>query len=85
MKARQPLFQIDRKPYDIALAQARANLAEARAKVDQAAREEARLQGLLAKQYISRKSYDDAVSASAMAKAVEQSAEAAAIKRSGIC
>ncbi len=80
VKARQPLFQIDRKPYDIALAQARANLAEARAKVDQAAREEARLQGLLAKQYISRKSYDDAVSASAMAKAVQQSAEAAVHK-----
>ena len=46
VKAGQPLFQIDRKPYDIALAQARANLAEAKAKVEQAAREEARLQGL---------------------------------------
>ncbi len=80
VKAGQPLFQIDRKPYDIALAQARANLAEAKAKVDQAAREEARLQGLLARQYISRKSYDDAVSASAMAQAVQQSAEAAAHK-----
>ncbi len=62
VKAGQPLFQIDRKPYDIALAQARANLAEAKAKVEQAAREEARLQELLAKQYISRKAYDDAVS-----------------------
>lgn len=80
VKAGQPLFQIDRKPYEIALAQARANLAEARAKVDQAAREEARLQGLLAKQYISRKSYDDAVSTSAMAQAVQQSAEAAVHK-----
>jgi membrane fusion protein (multidrug efflux system) len=80
VKAGQPLFQIDRKPYEIALTQARANLAEAKAKVDQAAREEARLQGLLAKQYISRKSYDDAVSASAMARAVQQSAEAAVHK-----
>lgn len=80
VKAGQPLFQIDRKPYEIALAQARANLAEAKAKVDQAAREEARLQGLLAKQYISRKSYDDAVSASAMARAIQQSAEAAVHK-----
>ena len=80
VKAGQPLFQIDRKPYDIALAEARANLAEARAKVEQAAREEARLQGLLEKQYISRKAYDDAVSASAMARAVQQSAEAAVHK-----
>ena len=77
VKAGQPLFQIDRKPYDIALAQARANLAEAKAKVEQAAREEARLQGLLDKQYISRKAYDDAVSANAMARAAQQSAEAA--------
>ena len=77
VKAGQPLFQIDRKPYEIALAEARANLAEARAKVEQTVREEARLQGLLAKQYISRKAYDDAVSASAMARAVQQSAEAA--------
>lgn len=77
VKAGQPLFQIDRKPYDIALAQARANLAEAKAKVEQAEREETRLRGLLDKQYISRKSYDDAVSTHAMARAAQQSAEAA--------
>ena len=77
VKAGQPLFQIDRKPYEIALTQARANLAEARAKVEQAAREEARLRGLLAKQYISRKAYDDAVSDLAMAQAAQQVAEAA--------
>ena len=77
VKAGQPLFQIDRKPYEIALAQARANLAETRAKVEQAAREEARFQGLLDKQYISRKTYDDAVSVNAMARAEQQSAEAA--------
>ena len=77
VKAGQPLFQIDRRPYEIALTQARASLAEARAKVEQAAREEARLQGLLAKRYISRKDYDDAVSANAMAQAAQQVAEAA--------
>lgn len=77
VKAGQPLFQIDRKPYDIALAQAKANLAEVKAKVDQAVREEARLRGLLDKQYVSRKAYDDAVFASAMARAAQQSAEAA--------
>lgn len=77
VKAGQPLFQIDRKPYDIALAQARANLAEAKAKVQQTAREEARLRELLDKNYISRKAYDDAVSDLAMAQAAQQSAEAA--------
>jgi len=77
VKAGQPLFQIDRKPYEIALAQARASLVEARAKVEQAAREEARLQGLLDKHYISRKSYDDAVSTHAMTRAAQQVAEAA--------
>ena len=75
--AGQPLFQIDRKPYEIALTQARANLAETKAKVEQAAREEARLRGLLNKQYISRKAYDDAVSDLAMAQAAQQVAEAA--------
>ena len=80
VKAGQPLFQIDRKPYEIALADARASLAEAEAKVEQAAREEVRLQGLLDKQYISRKSYDDAVSTHAMARAARQSAEATVSK-----
>lgn len=77
VKAGQPLFQIDRKPYEIALTQAHANLAETKAKVEQAAREEARLRGLLNKQYISRKAYDDAVSDLAMAQAAQQVAEAA--------
>ena len=77
VKAGQPLFQIDRKPYEIALAQARASLTEAKAKVQQAAREEKRLRELLDKNYISRKVYDDAVSDLAMAQAAQQSAEAA--------
>ncbi len=77
VKAGQPLFQIDRKPYDIALAQARANLAEAKAKVAQTTREAVRLRELLDKQYISRKAYDDAVSDQAIAEAAQQVAEAA--------
>lgn len=77
VKAGQPMFQIDRKPYEIALAQARANLAEAKAKVEQAVREEDRLRGLLGKGYISRKDYDDAVSTNAMSQAARQVAEAA--------
>ncbi|MBN8443319.1 MAG: biotin/lipoyl-binding protein, partial [Thauera sp.] len=39
VKAGQPLFQIDRAPYEIALA-------EARAKAEQTGREAARLKGL---------------------------------------
>ena len=77
VKAGQPMFQIDRKPYEIALAQSRANLAEAKAKVEQAVREEDRLRGLLGKGYISRKDYDDAVSTNAMSQAARQVAEAA--------
>ncbi|MCP5158046.1 MAG: efflux RND transporter periplasmic adaptor subunit [Gammaproteobacteria bacterium] len=76
VKAGQPLFQIDQIPYQIALAQARANRAEAKARVDQAAREAARLKGLLDKQSISRKEYDDATSTSALSQAILQATEA---------
>ncbi|MDR1163380.1 MAG: efflux RND transporter periplasmic adaptor subunit [Candidatus Accumulibacter sp.] len=63
VKAGQPLFQIDKAPYLNALA-------EARARAEQTAREEARLKGLLEHRAVSRKEYDDAASANAMAKAV---------------
>lgn len=62
VKAGQPLFQIDRAPYENALA-------DAKAKAEQTAREAARLKGLLAHQAISQKEFDDAVSADAMAQA----------------
>lgn len=77
VKAGQALFKIDPEPYEIALEQANANLGEATAKVEQAAREQARLRGLLDKQYISRKAYDDAVSAHDIAKAAREVAKAA--------
>ncbi len=73
----QPLFQIDRAPYEIALAQARAALAGARAQAEQAAREAARLKGLLDKQAVSRKESDDAASLEAISRAALQAAEAA--------
>ena len=72
----QPLFQIDRAPFEIALAQARAALVGARALADQAVREAGRLKGLHEKLAISRKEYDDAVSAEAIAQAAVQAAEA---------
>lgn len=68
VKAGQPLFQIDRAPYENALA-------EAKAKAEQTAREEARLKGLLAHQAVSQKEYDDATSANAMAQATLHQAQ----------
>ncbi|WP_334159000.1 efflux RND transporter periplasmic adaptor subunit [Oryzomicrobium sp.] len=62
VKAGQPLFQIDPAPYEIALA-------DAKAKADQAAREEARLKGLIGQQAVSQKEYDDAASNHAIAQA----------------
>jgi membrane fusion protein, multidrug efflux system len=68
VKAGQPLFQIDRAPYEIALA-------EARAKADQTTREEARLKGLLTHQAVSQKEYDDAASANAVAQSTLHQAQ----------
>jgi len=69
VKAGQKLFQIDRAPLEIALAQAKAQLAETQARVEQTSREAARLKNLLAQNAISQKEYDDTTSANAIAKA----------------
>ncbi|MFO1381534.1 MAG: efflux RND transporter periplasmic adaptor subunit [Chitinivorax sp.] len=69
VKAGQKLFQIDRAPLEIAQAQARAQLAETQARVEQTSREAARLKNLLAQNAISQKEYDDTTSANAIAKA----------------
>lgn len=68
VKAGQPLFQIDRAPYEIALA-------EAKAKAEQTAREANRLKGLAEAKAIARKDYDDALSADALAQAALRQAE----------
>lgn len=68
VKAGQPLFQIDRAPYEIALA-------EAKAKAEQTAREAARLKGLAEAKAIAQKDYDDAASANAVAQAALRQAE----------
>lgn len=68
VKAGQALFQIDQAPFEIALA-------DARAKAEQAAREAARLKGLLAQQAVSQKEYDDAQSSRAVTQAALQQAE----------
>lgn len=68
VKSGQPLFQIDRAPYEIALA-------EAKARAEQTAREKQRLKGLADAKAISQKDYDDAASADAMAQAALRQAE----------
>jgi membrane fusion protein (multidrug efflux system) len=68
VKAGQPLFQIDRSSYEIALA-------EARAKADQTAREMKRLKSLIEAKAISQKEYDDATSSHAIAQAALHQAE----------
>lgn len=68
VKAGQPLFQIDRSSYEIALA-------EAKAKAEQTSRELNRLKSLIEAKAISQKEYDDATSANAIAQAVLRQAE----------
>ncbi len=68
VKAGQPLFQIDRSSYEIALA-------EAKAKADQASREMNRLKGLIESKAISQKEYDDTVSNNAVALAALHQAQ----------
>ena len=77
VKAGQALFRIERAPFEIALAQATARLAEAQALDAQTARELQRLRGLVAERAISQKEFDDTVSASAVSAAAVRSAQAA--------
>ncbi len=72
--AGQPMFLIDPVPYQNALAQAKAQLAEQKARIEQTRREENRLQELLATQSISQREYDNAVSDNAVANAALQQA-----------
>lgn len=77
VKAGQALFRIERAPFEIALAQATARLAEAQAVDAQTARELQRLRGLVAERAISQKEFDDTVSARAVSAAAVRSAQAA--------
>lgn len=56
------LFVIDRAPFEIAVAQAKAAVSEARARQEQAQREAARLKGLADGKAISQREFDEAVS-----------------------
>src|SRR5437762_2234753 len=72
-----PLFEIDRAPFEVALAQAKAQHAQATAQVAQTQREETRLKPLVADRAVSRKEYDDSISARQLAEASLQQASAA--------
>jgi membrane fusion protein (multidrug efflux system) len=76
VKAGAPLFQIDPAPYEIALAQAQAQLAQERARQEQTGREAVRLKKLAEERAISQKEFDDAVSAQKLSAATLQAAEA---------
>jgi membrane fusion protein, multidrug efflux system len=76
VKAGQPLFIIDPKPYAAQVAQAEADLARAQAQKAQADRERARLAPLAERKAIGQKEADDAASNADLAAAAVQSAKA---------
>lgn len=77
VKESAPLFEIDRATYEVSLAQARAQLAQATAQADWMRREETRLKPLVEERAVSRKEYDDATSTRQLAEAAFQQARAA--------
>ncbi len=76
IKAGQPMFLIDPVPYQMAASQARAQLAQKKARLTQTKRESGRLKTLLETQSISQREYDNAVSDHAMANASLQESSA---------
>lgn len=70
------LFRIDRRPYEIAVAQAKAGIAEQRAKQELAAREAERLKSLASARAISQREYETAQSALKQVGAAIEGAQA---------
>ena len=70
------LFRIDRAPFDIAVDAARAAVAQAEARAEQARRESSRLAGLVADRAISQREADDAASTAKTAEAALLAARA---------
>ena len=69
IKAGQTMFLIDPVPFQIALSNAKAQLAQQKAKLDQTQREAQRLQNLVVSQSISQREADNASSDHALARA----------------
>lgn len=76
VKAGAPLFRIERAPYEIEAAQARAALAQETARLELARQELERLQGLADRRAISRKEADLAISTARQTEAAMQMAQA---------
>jgi len=76
VKAGTTLFQIDREPFEIALAQSRSLLAQESARNEQQKREAARLKDLVAQRAISQKEFDDATSNAKLSDAAIEAAKA---------
>lgn len=69
IKAGQTMFLIDPIPFHIALSNAKAQLAQQKARLEQTQREAQRLQALVASQSISQREADNAASDNALARA----------------
>jgi membrane fusion protein (multidrug efflux system) len=78
VKAGQPLFQIDPANFQNQATSLDASVALAKAKVDQARRDQSRLMPLIAEKAISQKEFDDAKSALEIAEATLKQAQAQA-------
>lgn len=76
VKAGAPLFTIDRAPYEIALAQARAAVMQDKANLERAQREVTRLKPLVGEKAVSQKEFDDAATAVKAAEASVLASEA---------
>jgi membrane fusion protein, multidrug efflux system len=76
VKAGQTLFLIDRAPYEIAVAQARAALSQERVRLELAQREAERLKSLAGSRAISQREYDEAVAAAKQSGAAIEGAQA---------
>jgi membrane fusion protein (multidrug efflux system) len=76
VRANAPLFQIERAPFEYALAQAKATAAQDRSRLEQAQRDHARLQQLIAKRAVSQREADDGATALKQAEAAVLSSEA---------
>ncbi|HUP93839.1 MAG TPA: efflux RND transporter periplasmic adaptor subunit [Burkholderiales bacterium] len=76
VSAGSTLFHIDRAQYEIAVAQARATLAQERARQEQAQREAERLKSLAASKAISQREFEEAVSQQKQSAAAIEGAQA---------
>ena len=76
VKAGQVMFQLDPAPFQIALAQAKAQAAGQGARITQTSRESSRLKDLLATQSISQREYDNATSDASISQAGMMQAQA---------